>query len=182
MYYENYLAHHTKKNGIYFCNGVPVSKGGLKKALKNATPEERKKIQDTVEKEKLKKELIRHPKKLYEHKDDFTKEEITEIISEINWDQSIKDVSRSEHDRNVARLKSVLSNTATVTKHVYDIYNNFNNLKKLFNGDSGDSKDKKSSDSGDKKSGDSGDKKSGNSGNSDDKKPSEDRRKKPGGN
>ena len=39
MYYRNYLEHHTNKDGVWFCNGSPVSKTGLKKALAKASPE-----------------------------------------------------------------------------------------------------------------------------------------------
>jgi hypothetical protein len=132
MYYENYLAHHTNKEGVWFCNGVPVSKEGLKKALKNATPEEREKINATIKKEKLKKELREHPGRLYKHRDELSKEEIDAIVKQIQWDKNIKEVSAAAHKKSIGDVKDLVNTIANVAGDSYRFYETVNKFLTAF--------------------------------------------------
>ena len=127
-----YIAHHTLVNGVWICNGVPVSKSEYKKAYAKASPEERQKMNEATKKARLKKELREHPERLYKHRDDLSKEEIDAIVSQVKWDSSIKSVSDEAHKKNIAKVISIASNAASLTQSAYNTYNNVRNLMGLF--------------------------------------------------
>lgn len=139
MYYENFLAHHTNKDGVWFCNGAPVSMNGLKNALKKASPAERKKIKETVAKEKervvkekLKRDLVKHPERLYKHKNELSREEVDAIVKEIQWDKSIKDVSDAAHKKNLERIVDLSRNIASFGTQAWNLYSTTRNFIDAF--------------------------------------------------
>lgn len=84
--------------------------------------------------EELRQRVIRHPKDLYKHKNEFSKEEVEKIIKEIEFDRKIKDVKISEIKRGMesyGRLKEALKTTSELmssAKTIYNIAADTNNL------------------------------------------------------
>ena len=98
-----------------------------KASQKSKSPEEKA----AEEKARLKKDIREHPKKLYEHRDEFSKEEVEEIIKQIQWDRRISDVSKEEHTRNVNTLMNVVRNIGSFAESSNKVISMFNNLKNL---------------------------------------------------
>lgn len=84
--------------------------------------------------EKLRQQVIRHPKDLYKHKNEFSKEEVEKIIKDIEFDRKIKDVKISEIKRGMesySRLKEAFKTTSELmssAKTIYNIAADTNNL------------------------------------------------------
>lgn len=84
--------------------------------------------------EELRQRVVRHPKDLYKHKNEFSKEEVEKIIKEIEFDRKIKDVKISEIKRGMesySRLKDTLKTTSELmssAKTIYNIAADTNNL------------------------------------------------------
>lgn len=85
---------------------------------KKKQAEEQKKIADA--KEKLRKETIRDPRKLYKYKDVFTRDEIAKIMEDIDFDRKVKSI----HDKDVAALSSRMKQFADLTQNVSNIFKN----------------------------------------------------------
>lgn len=142
MYPENYLAHHGidgqkwgQRNGPPY----PLLRGStgrlrVKAQEKRKARTEAKAAKAAEEKvkqrEATKKYLRDNPGKLYKHRNELTKDEIDEIMRQIEWDRRVKDISASEHQRNMERLVKGLNTAANVTTDAYRIYNNFNSVRK----------------------------------------------------
>lgn len=76
--------------------------------------------------EKLRREVVNNPKKIYKHKDAFSKEEMAEMIKEINYNRSVEDVRLAEIKRGQEKynqLQNGLATTAKVLNNVKTIYN-----------------------------------------------------------
>lgn len=84
--------------------------------------------------EELRQRVVRHPKDLYKHRNEFSKEEVEKIIKEIEFDRKIKDVKISEIKRGMesyGRLKDTLKTTSELmssAKTIYNIAADTNNL------------------------------------------------------
>ncbi len=76
--------------------------------------------------DRLRRQIVKHPKDLYKHKNDFSRQEIEEIIKEIEFDRKIQDVRIAEIQRGMASYKRV-QETALTT------YQFANSLKGIYN-------------------------------------------------
>jgi hypothetical protein len=86
--------------------------------------QEKKDQKEASAKEKLRREAIRDPRKLYKYKDVFTRDEITKIMEDIDFDRKVKAI----HDTDVTALVNRLKRTADLTKNVSDIFKNSANI------------------------------------------------------
>lgn len=76
--------------------------------------------------EKLRQQVIRHPKDLYKNKDKFSKSEIESIIKDIEFDRKVKDVRTEELKRGLDaynRLKDATVTTYQFLNNAKDAYN-----------------------------------------------------------
>lgn len=76
--------------------------------------------------EELRQRVIRHPKDLYKHKNEFSREEVEKIIKEIEFDRKIKDVKISEIKRGLesyGRLKESIKTTSELVASAKTVYN-----------------------------------------------------------
>lgn len=155
MYYMNYSEPHLEHHQVAGAhwgqrNGPPYpllrdSMGRLKtkaQAKRKEASERRASAQNKTSeekaaeaKEKLKKDILSHPKKLYEHRDEFTKDEIEELIKQINWDRRISEVSKEEHTRNVNNLMNLVRNIGTVAENANKTLQMFNTFKRFLDED-----------------------------------------------
>lgn len=76
--------------------------------------------------DRLRRQVVKHPKDLYKHKNDFSRQEIEEIIKEIEFDRRIQDVRIEEVNRGLASYKRIQDATSTT-------YNFASNLKGIYN-------------------------------------------------
>lgn len=83
-----------------------------------------------AKREGLKTYLREHPAELYKHRNDLTKEEVDKIMSQIEWDRRVKDISAAEHKRNMDRMMNVLKTGATIAENTSKIINGYNTIKK----------------------------------------------------
>jgi len=79
--------------------------------------------------EAFKKYLRENPEKLYKHRNDLTKEEVDEIMKQIEWDRRVKDISAEEHARNLKKMTSKLNTVANVSSDVWRAYNSYSQLR-----------------------------------------------------
>lgn len=76
--------------------------------------------------EKLRREVVNNPKKLYKYKDVFSRGEMEEMIKQINYNRTIEDVRLTEIKRGQEKfnmLQNGLATTAKVLNNVKTIYN-----------------------------------------------------------
>lgn len=142
MYPENYLAHHGidgqkwgQRNGPPYPllrNAAGQLRAKAQAKRKARTEAKAKKVAEEKIKqhEAMKKYLRENPEKLYKHKNDLTKEEVDEIMKQIEWDRRVKDISAAEHQRNMEKMTKGLNTVANVTSDAWRIYNNFANVRK----------------------------------------------------
>lgn len=127
--YEDYLAHHQIKGarwGIMHGPPYPLArgKGGRLPNVKKVTSEAKQrkaeqKAQKTEsraeeKKENLRKYIVEHPKALYKHKEMFSKEELEDILKEIDFDQKLKDVRRGQLKKTVDTAMDIAKGVTAV--------------------------------------------------------------------
>ena len=141
---NEYLSHHGIKGqkwGVEHGPPYPVRRGAggapkktsiVKSRLSEALAKRKeakavKREETAAEKhEKLRKEVINNPKKIYKNRDQFSREEIEEMIKRIEFDRKIKDVKIEEVRRGIdsyKRFQSVMNTTASLATNVQNIYN-----------------------------------------------------------
>lgn len=136
----DYLEHHQIKGaswGVFRGPPYPLARGKsggkpkIKKVEKSAINRVERQVDSGVsgaaaKKEALRKYVIEHPNKLYKNKDMFSKEELEDIMKEIDFDRKLKDVKRNEFKRFVDTAKDVAALTISI-KNIADssvgIYN-----------------------------------------------------------
>lgn len=148
MYYvydENYLAHEGVTGmhwGVRHGPPYPLLRNAAGKLKARAQAKRKAKSearavksaeQAAAERQALKDDLRAHPEKLYKHRNDLTKEEVDEIMRQIDWDRRVKDISASEHARNMEKMTKGLNTVANVTGDAWRIYNNFTNFRNALN-------------------------------------------------
>lgn len=145
MYDNNYLAHEGVTGmhwGVRHGPPYPLLRNAAGKLKARAQAKRKAKSEARAAKsaeekatqhEALKKYVRENPEKLYKHKDDLTKEEIDEIMKQIEWDRRVKDISASEHARNMEKMTKGLNTVANVTGDAWRIYNNFANFRNALN-------------------------------------------------
>lgn len=69
--------------------------------------------------EKLKQHIRRHPKDIYKHRDELTREEAKELIDQIEWDRKMADIKFDEFKRFNARTKEVGTALTNIT-NIFD--------------------------------------------------------------
>ena len=83
-----------------------------------------KKIRDH---ERLKEHIRRHPRDMYKHRDELTREEAQELIDQIQWDRKIADIKLDELKRFNNRTKEIntfIKNTSDIFDSGISLYNN----------------------------------------------------------
>ena len=89
-----------------------------------------KKIRDH---ERLKEHIRRHPRDMYKHRNELSREEAQELIDQIQWDRKIADIKLDELKRFNARTKEV----STAIKNASEIFNSgislYNNTALIYN-------------------------------------------------
>lgn len=160
---NEYLSHHGIKGqkwGVEHGPPYPVRRGAggapkktsiVKSRLSEAMAKRKeakavKREETAAEKhEKLRKEVINNPKKIYKNRDQFSQKELEEMIKRIEFDRKIKDVKIEEVKRGIdsyKRFQSVMNTTASLASNVQSIYNFAANVNNAFI-DSGKSTGKK---------------------------------------
>lgn len=107
LYSREYLAHW----------GIPGMKWGVRRYQNKdgtLTPEGR--IRYEKPKEQLRNRVIEHPRSLYKNKSAFTREELEDILKNIEFDRRLKDVKRTEFNRTVETIKNVATLATSVKK------------------------------------------------------------------
>lgn len=153
MYDSNdYLAHHgilgqkwgirryQNRDGTLTAEGrkraglKPENKREKRKAEAAKKKEEKKAAKDLSDKENLKNYLRKHPKKLYKHSTELTKEEAEEIIKNVEFDRKLKDLHDTEVQRTWKQISNMQSNAQTLAnllntgKSLYNSAVEINNL------------------------------------------------------
>lgn len=141
----DYLAHHQIKGARWgVMHGPPYplvrGKGGAKPKIKKVTKAAIKRAEKQAEegisgaekkKAELRKYIVEHPNKLYKHKEMFSREELEDIMKEIDFDRKLKDVKRNEFSRFVNDVRDVANLTISVkniTGSAIDIYKSANTI------------------------------------------------------
>jgi len=149
---EEYIAHHQVKGarwGVRHGPPYPVVRGAggkpkMTKVIKSKLKETISKRKETkVEKreesaaerhERLRKEVIRDPKKIVKNKDMFSREELDEMIKQIEFDRKLQDVRQKEIQRGRDRFDSFQKNVANIktlainSKELYNVVADVNNM------------------------------------------------------
>lgn len=107
-------------------------KEAIKKQKEIDSAKAKEKIKDE-EHEMLKKHILEHPKAIYKHRSEFTKSEIEELISKINYNRKIEDIKIEETKRgwekiqrfsnNVETIANLTKSGANIAKNVIDVHN-----------------------------------------------------------
>lgn len=139
----DYLAHHQIKGahwGILHGPPYPLARGKGPKKIKKASKEAIKRVDKQAEegvpgaekkKAELRKYIVEHPNKLYKHKEMFSKEELEDILKEIDFDRKLKDVKRNEFSRFVSDVRDVANlaiSVKNITGSAVDIYKSANTI------------------------------------------------------
>lgn len=140
---DAYLAHHQIKGahwGILHGPPYPLARGKGPKKIKKASKEAIKRVEKQAEegipgaekkKAELRKYIVEHPNKLYKHKEMFSREELEDIIKEIDFDRKLKDVKRNEFSRFVNDVRDVANlaiSVKNITGSAVDIYKSANTI------------------------------------------------------
>lgn len=139
----DYLSHHQIKGahwGILHGPPYPLVRGKGPKKIKKASKEAIKRVEKQAEegvpgaekkKAELRKYIVEHPNKLYKHKEMFSREELEDIIKEIDFDRKLKDVKRNEFSRFVNDVRDVANlaiSVKNITGSAVDIYKSANTI------------------------------------------------------
>ena len=148
---DNYLAHHGIKNqrwGVQHGPPYPVRRGAggkpkttsiVKSKLSEAMAKRKdvratKKAESAAERhEQLKKDVVANPKKIYKYRDMFSKEEIDDMIKQIEFNRKIQDIRNTEIQRGIDAFKRAQSVTQTMAgfaqngQVIYNFAANLNN-------------------------------------------------------
>ena len=142
----DYLAHHQIKGahwGILHGPPYPLARGKGPKKIKKASKEAIKRVEKQAEegvpgaekkKAELRKYIVEHPNKLYKHKEMFSREELEDIMKEIDFDHKLKDIKRNEFSRFVNDVRDVANLTISVkniTGSAIDIYKSANTISDI---------------------------------------------------
>lgn len=154
MYYEteNYLAHHGIKGqkwGIrryQNADGTLTDEGRKRAGLKPESKREKRRAEaekkraekqaakDFSNKENLKNYLRKHPKQLYRHAGELTRDDAEEIIKNIEFDRRLKDIRDQEIKRGWNKVRQISDNLSTVnnllnySKGIYNSTAEINNM------------------------------------------------------
>lgn len=112
----------------------PENKREKRKAEAAKKKAEKKAAKDLSDKENLKNYLRKHPKQLYKHSTELTREEADEIIKNVEFDRKLKDIHDSEVQRTWKQISNIQSNAQTLAnlmntgKSLYNSAVEINNL------------------------------------------------------
>ena len=117
----NYKAQRTQKKA--------QREKDLAKARTKARQEsaEAKARSEEERRERLKRQLRAHPKDLYKHRDELSREEVDELIKQIEWDRKVADIRFDEFKRFNARAREVsgmMANMSSALNSSVALYNN----------------------------------------------------------
>ena len=101
----------------------------LEKAKAKARKEEaaRKARKAVDDEEKLKRHLREHPADIYKNRDRLSREDLEEIMKQVEWDRKCKDIRRDEYRRGLQKVKD-FHDGMKIAKDLFDtniaLYNN----------------------------------------------------------
>ena len=98
-----------------------------KKAARAAKIAEKRQFNAEEQKTKLREEIIRDPRKITKYDKMFTKDEVNNIISEIEWNKKLATVRRDETQRRLQKVKDLsdaLGTFSNVIQNATNVYNN----------------------------------------------------------
>ena len=98
-----------------------------KKAEKVAAREKNAQMSYEEHKARLRQSIVNNPKKIVKYNKAFTKDEVKDIISEIEWNRKMQDIKRSESQRRMQKIKDMsdkLGTFSNLSKNSIDLWNN----------------------------------------------------------
>lgn len=87
---------------------------------------DKKAEKEVSDREKLRERVVQRPKELYKHRSEFSKDEMTSILKDIEFDRKLKDVRASDYQRGLEsfqRLRNYVNTTANLASDMKNIYN-----------------------------------------------------------
>lgn len=144
----DYLEHHQIKGarwGILHGPPYPLARGKGPKKIKKVTQAAVERVEKQAEagvsgaekkKTELRKYLVEHPNKLYKHKEMFSREELEDILKEIDFDRKLKDVKKTEFKRaidTVADAAKLAVSVKNITTSAVDIYKSARTINDILN-------------------------------------------------
>lgn len=149
---NEYLAHHGIKNqkwGVKHGPPYPVERGSggkpkttniIKSRLKGAIQKRKenyaeKKVENAEERHKrLREDVVKDPKKITKYKKEFSRQELEDMIKEIQFNRKLEDIRFEEIKRGRERFESFkksvgnIKDFATTTKDMYNLAADINNM------------------------------------------------------
>lgn len=110
------------------------------KALEKAKQAERKRVTEQKAKkavedeEALKERLRRHPRDIYKYRDELSKDDIDEIIAQVQWDRKCKDIRRDEYMRGLRTIEDVRKTMKLGSEMLNDGLSIYNSTALIYNG------------------------------------------------
>lgn len=142
--YNEFLAHHGIKGQKWGIRRYQNMDGSLttegkrrrgqsdKSTIKNLVDKhktklaEKKAADEQTKHENLKRYVKNHPTKLYKHRDEFSKEEIDDIVKTIKVNRALKDIRDEEIARGWKKVQTISDNLGkvkTLAEHAKGLYN-----------------------------------------------------------
>ena len=148
----DYLAHHGIKGQKWGVRRTPEQLGHAptipkkkpqtaaikrlidrKRQEKEAKNNEKKVQKSEEENERLKKKLRRNPGLIYKNRDKLSKNDIDEIMKQVEWDRKCKDIRADEWRRTMKKVKDISDTVQTVSNLVNNSVNAYNNTALVYN-------------------------------------------------
>lgn len=109
------------------------------RAIEKAKQQERRKAAERKAKkavedeEALKDRLRRHPGDIYKYRDALSREDLEEIMADVQWDRKCKDIRRDEYLRGLRTVEDVQKSLKTVSSLMSDGISIYNSTALVYN-------------------------------------------------
>lgn len=121
-------------------NESQKAKAKRAKDLEKAKENERKRIAELKAKkaveneENLKQRLRAHPRDIYKYRNQLSKEDVDEIMAQVQWDRKCKDISREEYLRGLRTVEDVQKTVRVGASLLNDGLSIYNSTALIYNG------------------------------------------------